>query len=70
MEYKAMFARLNSNNYFTWKYKMEMYLRKEKCWIAISNEQPVVPELVADGANQAAVTATTTARATFVEKNE
>lgn len=69
--FKSMLVRLNSDNYFTWKYKMEMYLRKEKCWSAVSpGERPVVPDLAAGGANQAAVTAAETALATFVEKNE
>ena len=70
MEFKTMFVKLNSDNYFTWKYKMEMYLRKEKCWTAISSEQPTVPELATGGSNQAAVTAARALLNTFNEKDE
>lgn len=70
MEFKTMFAKLNPDNYFTWKYKMEMYLRKEKCWSAITNDRPVVPDLAENAANRALVTAGETALATFLEKDE
>lgn len=45
-------------------------MRKENCWNAISGERLVVPALVAENANQAAVTAAETALAVFVEKDE
>lgn len=70
MDFKSVFAKLNSDNYFTWKYKMEMYLRKEKCYSAITENQPIVPALAADGANRADVTTQQTALNTFNEKDE
>lgn len=42
--FKVMFVKLNGENYFTWKYKMELYLRKEKVWTAISTKKPTVQE--------------------------
>lgn len=41
--YRVLFTKLNSDNYFTWKYKMEMYLRKEKLWHIMSTERPEIP---------------------------
>lgn len=43
-EMKAPFAKLNSGNFFTWKYKMELYLIKEKVWSVINTHKPTVPE--------------------------
>lgn len=70
MEFKAMLTKLNSDYYFTWKYKIEVYLRKEKRWSAISSERPVVPELLEGGANQVEITARQAALVTFNEKDE
>lgn len=69
-EFKAVFIKLNSDNYFMWKYKMEMYLRKEKSWTAISGQRPVVPEPTANDESRAEITAQQTALATFVERDE
>lgn len=60
---KVLFAKLNSGNYFTWKYKMEMFLRKEKLWTCVTNDPPEIPPPAAAGAEAAAVTAANTARA-------
>lgn len=65
---RVKFDKLNSENYFNWKYKMEMYLRKEKLWTFISADPPAIPAVGAAGAdaawvsaaNQAIATATTT----------
>lgn len=74
---RTLFAKLNGENYFTWKYKMEMYLRKEKLWTVISDEKPVIPEQAASGAADAEVTAANAAIAaarvtlnTYLEKDE
>lgn len=42
--FKVLFTKLNGENYFTWKYKMELFLRKEKVWTAISTRRPIVHE--------------------------
>lgn len=67
--FKASFAKLNGENYFTWKYKMEMYLRKEKVWIAASTVRPMVPE-VGGEVTQAHVNAATTKLNEYLEKDE
>lgn len=53
---KVYFDKLNGENYFTWKYRMEHFLKKEKLWKVIST---VAPTLAEDGANSAAVEAWT-----------
>lgn len=50
---KITIAKLNSENYFTWKYKMELLLIKENLW-SILNERK--PELDANSSNQRDVT--------------
>lgn len=30
----------NAENYFNWKFKMEMFLQREKAWTAVTTEQP------------------------------
>lgn len=45
---KVSLPRLNGENYFTWKYKMELYLRKEKVWSAVAGTRPEVPEVAAN----------------------
>lgn len=37
MDNKLTFEKLNNDNYFTWKYRMEMLLKKESVWKAISD---------------------------------
>lgn len=74
---KIVFAKLNSANYFTWKYKMEMYLRKEKLWPYISKDPPAIPPEATEGSTTAqiatAVAAIEVARAAqsiFDEKDD
>lgn len=71
---KILFAKLNSGNYFTWKYKMEMYLRKEKLWTCITDNPPTIPPEAAEGADQPAITAANAAiavaQAALVRFNE
>lgn len=64
---KLMFPKLNGENYFNWKFKMEMYLRKEKIWPCITNGPPEIPEEEADNSNAQAIT---TAQATLRTYNE
>lgn len=37
---KVFFDKLNGENYFTWKYRMEHFLKKEKLWKVISTTAP------------------------------
>lgn len=74
---KIVFAKLNSANYFTWKYKMEMYLRKEKLWTYINNDPPTIPPGAAEGSTPvqmatatAAIEAARATRTTFDEKDD
>lgn len=48
MSEKFSFAKLNNENYFVWKYRMEMLLIKEGLWSAISIDkpEPVTPEWI------------------------
>lgn len=39
---KINFAKLNNDNYFTWKYKMELFLLREKAWYVIKDDKPVL----------------------------
>lgn len=56
MDSKLSFEKLSNENYFTWKYRMEMLLKKEMVWRTLSETQPAATE--------------TTARATWLEKDE
>lgn len=40
MESKLTISKLNNNNYFTWKFKMQMILTKEKVWKTIIESRP------------------------------
>lgn len=40
METKTLMTKLNNNNYFTWKFKMQMILIKEKVWKTITETAP------------------------------
>lgn len=42
MDSKLTKTKLNDENYFNWKFRMEMFLRKEGVWIAISTDKPAV----------------------------
>lgn len=66
---RVMFAKLCGENYFTWKYKMEMYLRKEKVWLAISTERPTVP-VPSEGVTTAMITAAETQAGVYDEKDD
>lgn len=44
MESKISIAKLNNFNYFTWKFKMQMILTKEKVWKTISQTAPTTPQ--------------------------
>lgn len=45
MESKITITKLNNTNYFTWKFKMQMVLTKEKVWKTISQSPPTGTEL-------------------------
>lgn len=66
---KIMFAKLDGENYFTWKYKMELYLRKEKVWAVVSADRPTVPAAGA-GITDAIITAAEQDLAVYIEKDE
>ena len=38
---KYQITRLNNENYFNWRFRMEMLLKREGAWIAISEERPI-----------------------------
>lgn len=40
MKTKVQIAKLNNKNYYTWKYKIELLLIKEKVWNTISQATP------------------------------
>lgn len=40
MDSKVAIIKLNGDNYFHWKFKMEMFLRREKAWISITDNRP------------------------------
>lgn len=40
MDSKLSVTKLNDDNYFNWKFRMEMFLRKEGIWKAISTDRP------------------------------
>lgn len=50
---KAFITKLNNDNYFMWKYKMELLLMKEKLWSVLSEARPT---LAANNSNAEAVT--------------
>lgn len=41
---KMSMAKLNSENYFTWKYRMQMLLMKEKIWAVVNENAPEINE--------------------------
>lgn len=47
MDNKLSFEKLNNDNYFTWKYRTEMLLKKEKVWKTITETQPGATEAAA-----------------------
>lgn len=51
---KVLFPKLNGENYFNWKFKMEMYLRKEKLWKFITEDPPVIPKADAAKSDESA----------------
>lgn len=60
MEFKTSINKLNNNNYFTWKFKMQMILVKEKVWKTISESAPTEVTAIAkwqelDGIAQALI---------------
>lgn len=40
MDTKINIEKLNINNYFQWKYKIQMFLKKEELWEVISDDAP------------------------------
>lgn len=50
---RVFVTKLNNDNYFMWKYKMELLLMKEKLWSVLSE---VKPEPTADNDNATAIT--------------
>lgn len=42
MESKLTISKLNNNNYFTWKFRMQMILTKEKVWKTITESRPTL----------------------------
>lgn len=44
MDTKFSFPKLNNDNYFNWKYRMQLLLRKEICWKAIGDPKPPANE--------------------------
>lgn len=69
---KVLFPKLNGENYFNWKFKMEMLLRREKLWSCITNDPPTIPRAAAAvirAANAAIATATTNLN-TFLENSD
>lgn len=50
---KISIAKLNNENYFIWKYRMELLLMKEKLWSVLSENKPALNE---DRSNVSAVT--------------
>lgn len=40
---KSVFIKLNGGNYFNWKFRMEMYLIKEKLWKIVNEDSPPIP---------------------------
>lgn len=49
---KFAIVKLNNGNYFTWKYKVELFLIRADLWSVVSEERP---GLAADASNQTAV---------------
>lgn len=41
---KIKIAKLTNDNYFTWKYKMQLFLLREKSWNVVNEDKPVLPE--------------------------
>lgn len=40
MEFKSSITKLNGDNYFNWRYKMQMYLTRQGIWTVIEDEKP------------------------------
>lgn len=40
MDLKYSLTKLNGNNYFNWRYKMQMYLTKKAIWSVIKDDKP------------------------------
>lgn len=40
MAEKYSFAKLDNDNYFVWKYRMEMLLIKENLWMVVTDAKP------------------------------
>lgn len=57
MDSKLTMAKLNAENYFNWKFKMEMFLRREKVWTSISEASPDPLTAAWNDANERALTA-------------
>lgn len=57
MDSKYTMAKLNADNYFNWKFKMEMFLRREKAWKAITEDAPSPDTTEWTEANEKALTA-------------
>lgn len=57
MANKFQFEKLNARNYFTWKFRMEHYLKAEKLWNAIVTDEPEIKSTVCGSiSNQAELT--------------
>lgn len=74
---KSIFAKLNGENYFNWKFKMEMLLRREKLWKYITDNPPTIPNPAPSNANADAAAAisaarleATTSRNAFMESSD
>lgn len=68
--WRTAFTKLNGENYFTWKFKMEMYLRKEKLWTAITSPIPAVPAADDEGVTPQMIADAERKEAEFYEKDE
>lgn len=49
---KINFEKLNNKNYFNWKYRMELFLKRHKLWSVLNIEKPA---LLGDGSNAEAI---------------
>lgn len=49
---RVFMTMLNNDNYFIWKYKMELLLMKEKLWSVLSENRPAP---TAGNANEEAI---------------
>ena len=52
--HKYQIPRLNANNYFNWRYRVEMLLRREAVWFSVTDARPTTSHENWDKANEKA----------------